>query len=408
MTLRSLYLDLNSFFASCEQQHDPALRGRPVGVVPMITDTTSLLAASVQAKKFGCRTGTRVWEAKRLCPDIVLIASNTDRYLEMHRKVKEAVDTVLPIEKVWSIDEMHCTLLGAQRQREVAVELAGRIKRALREHCGACMTCSIGIAPNRMLAKLGTDMKKPDGLVVIEQSELPQRLWPLKLTDFAGIGAKTEKRLRRAGISSVREMCEASEADLRRAFESVIGAEWYHRLRGQEIIEKPTRTRSIGHEHVLGPSKRSRDGARGVLVRLIHKAAARARGKGFVAGSLGLYVRTVEGFKWKRELRLEPLTSDTITLVKVFAQAWEEYTAIAHGRVPMKVRTVLGDLELVSATTPMLFSERRPSDKLAQAMDKVNAKFGRNTICTASMSAFKSTAPTRIAFSNVPEMDERV
>jgi impB/mucB/samB family len=162
-----LFLDLNAFFASCEQQENPALRGKPVIVVQTPTDSACAIAASYAAKAFGIKTGTLVKEARRLCPDVIPVQANHRLYTDYHDRILTAVDTCLPVEKVCSIDEMACLLMGTERQVPVARQLALKVKRALRDQVGESLTCSIGIAPNVFLGKVGSDLLKPDGLVVI-------------------------------------------------------------------------------------------------------------------------------------------------------------------------------------------------------------------------------------------------
>jgi DNA polymerase-4 len=185
-----LFLDLNAFFASCEQQENPALRGQPVIVVQTLADSAVAIAASYAAKAFGVKTGTLVRDARRLCPAVVPVQANHRLYTEYHDLILEAVDTCLPVENVCSIDEMACKLMGTERQVQVARELAVKVKRALREQVGECLTCSIGIAPNVFLGKVGSDLQKPDGLVVITKADLPDILLGLQLQDIYGIGPR--------------------------------------------------------------------------------------------------------------------------------------------------------------------------------------------------------------------------
>ena len=152
--LRWLFLDMNSFFASCEQQENPALRGQPVAVLPMMADTTCAIAASYEAKAFGIKTGTMVREAKQLCPALRLVQARPKLYVEYHHRILEAIETRIPIEDILSIDEVACRLDRVQREPEAARKLALAVKAAIREQVGACLTSSIGIASNKLLAKL--------------------------------------------------------------------------------------------------------------------------------------------------------------------------------------------------------------------------------------------------------------
>src|SRR5438132_9853363 len=201
-----LFLDLNAFFASCEQQQSPALRGKPVIVVQTLTDSAVALAASYAAKAFGIKTGTLVRDARRICPHVIPVQANHRLYTDYHERILKAVDTCLPIEKVLSIDEMACRLMGTERQAPAARALALKVKRALREQLGECLTCSIGLAPNVFLGKVGSDLQKPDGLVVITKDAPPEILIGLDLQEIYGIGARMEQRLHHAGIVTVEQL----------------------------------------------------------------------------------------------------------------------------------------------------------------------------------------------------------
>src|SRR5688572_397269 len=175
--LRYLFLDLNAYFASVEQQENPELRGKPIIVAPVDSDNTVAIAASYEAKAYGVKTLTTVGDAKRLCPHIIIVDGNHRMYAAYHKKVIAAVETVLPVDKVCSIDEMRIRLLGTESPPEVARGFALKIKKAISEHAGDWLKCSIGIAPNPFLAKIGTEMQKPDGLVIIEAKDLPDKLF---------------------------------------------------------------------------------------------------------------------------------------------------------------------------------------------------------------------------------------
>src|ERR1700732_4603265 len=217
-TVQWLFLYLNAFCASCEQQEVPALRGKPIIVVQTLTDSACAIAASYPAKRLGVTTGTLLREARRICPDVIPVHANHRLYTEYHERILKAVDTCLPIEKVMSIDEMACRLMGTERQVPAARELAARVKRALREQVGECLTCSLGRAPNVFLGKVASDIQKPDGLVVITRANLPGVLLELELQDIYGIGERMEERLNRAGIFSVEHLWQASSHRLRQVW----------------------------------------------------------------------------------------------------------------------------------------------------------------------------------------------
>src|SRR3984885_129653 len=147
--LRWLLLDLNSYFALVEQELRPELRGKPIAVVPVMTDTTCAIAASYEAKAFGIKTGTPIWEARKKCPHLKVVQARPKLYVEYHHRIREAIETCIPIEAVMSIDEVACKLDKVQVQPHVAKELAVSIKDAIRDRAGGALLCSVGVAANR-------------------------------------------------------------------------------------------------------------------------------------------------------------------------------------------------------------------------------------------------------------------
>ncbi|HEY0267945.1 MAG TPA: DNA polymerase, partial [Methyloradius sp.] len=179
MQLGALYIDFNSYFASVEQQEVPQLRGKPIGVLPVMAETTCCIAASYEAKKYGVKTGTKVHEARKLCPQMIFVQARPELYVRYHHKLVDIIESCTHVEKTLSIDEMVCRLTGSQQIYENALALAQRIKSALRQQAGEYIRSSIGIAPNTFLAKLASNMQKPDGCVVLQSHELPEKLYAL-------------------------------------------------------------------------------------------------------------------------------------------------------------------------------------------------------------------------------------
>src|SRR5271168_598341 len=167
-----LFLDLNSYFASVEQEVRPELRGRPVGVVAVETDTTVCIAASYEAKAFGVKTGTMVKDARQMCPEMVFVEARHEIYVDYHHRIVKAVESCLPVTAVLSIDEMACRLMGRERPLLAAMRLAQQVKDAVKTQVGSTLQCSVGLAPNRYLAKIASDMEKPDGLVALTRDIL--------------------------------------------------------------------------------------------------------------------------------------------------------------------------------------------------------------------------------------------
>ncbi len=411
MTLRCLFVDFNSFFASVEQQDRPELRGRPVGVVPVVAATTCCIAASIEAKQYGIGTGTPVWEAMEKYPGIALVEARPARYVEVHHRLMKAIEDCIPHGEAASIDEVPCWLIGRERRRDNAVAIAHAIKRRITTEFD-WIRCSIGIAPNRFLAKTASDMRKPDGLTVLETGDLPHALHPLALRDLCGIGPSMERRLRAAGIDTVEQLCAATRERLRTAWGSVEGERFWLQLRGHELPERATRRGSIGHSHVLGPELRSYDGARSVLFKLLAKAAMRLRKDGFLAAGMAIRIRFVGlEHRFERDLSFAPI-DDTPTFLHLLGgqlQALEH--AAAKGRwqprrhPPLSVAVTLVGLEKAGDVSAELMDTRRRDRDMSRVVDRINQKYGNNAIYFGAMqhAIRHDAAPMRIPFSHVPE-----
>jgi DNA polymerase-4 len=413
MSLRSLFVDFNSYFASIEQHEAPVLRGRPVGVAPVDAETTSLIAASYEAKARGVGTGTLVREARERCPEIVIVTARPKLYVQWHERLKQAIDRAIPIAHVGSIDEMACELVGRQRGREEAERIARQVKAEIAKAApGGAIRCSIGIAPNPFLAKTAADMVKPDGLTVIEQADLPQALHGLALRDLCGIGASMEARLNADGIRTVAELAAAPKSTLRHAWGGIEGERMWGLLRGAWLPAAPTRRGSLGHSHVLGPELRTPEGALAVLKKLLVKAAMRLRRDGLLAGAMDVHIRFVgHEERWNGALAFDP-TDDSRELLRLLNLALDG--GRRPGRllpgpraVPLSVSVTLHRLAARAQTSGSLFAPARRQRGVDAVVDRINARFGFNKVYPAStQTALKyDAAPMRIPFNRIPEAD---
>ena len=417
MPLRYLFVDMNSFFASCEQQLRPELRGKPVAVIPTDADTTFCIAASYEAKAYGVKTGTPVWEAKKLCRKLICVEARHREYVIFHNRIVDAVGSVIPVRRINSIDEMSCKLLATEQRRETVVEIGRAIKEAIYRRAGDQMRCSVGAGPNEWLAKIGSDFHKPNGLTVLGDDDLPDRLHQLPLNAFPGVGPRMEKRLKLHGIFTTQQLCAAPAGVLAAVWGSkLLGEKWYRLLRGEDVPEKPTRRQTVGHSHVLPPDLRTDEGAYGVLVRLTHKAAARLRKVGYWAGGVSVGVSYLgepgtvaapSGWGkagWSAGCRF-PHRQDTPGVLQFVSDLWARRPP---GGVPFKVGMVLTDLRPAASATPSLFEVDRKQTDLSHAMDAVNAEFGGSVVHFGGMWGMKDAAPTRVAFTQIPDFDRRV
>jgi len=400
VTLRSLLVDFNSYFASVEQQVEPRLRGKPLGVVPMMADTTVCIAASVEAKQFGVKTGTKVGDAKKMCPGIEFVVARHEIYIDFHHRAVATVDSIVPVRAVLSIDEMDCELSGRWSDPARALDTARKVKVALARDIGECLRTSIGIGPNTFIAKTASDMVKPDGLVVIEKSQLPERLFELEVRALSGVGKQMEKRLHRFGIRTVKDLAARTKDELRSIWGGVGGDVMYDRIRGEQVANRDTDTHSISHSSVLGPERRNPEHAFAVLDRLTQKAAMRLRKADFYAGRMGVGIRYLDGSDWHAEMRLVD-TQDTMTFLHTLEKLWSKRPK--DRRTILKVQMAFSDFVAEANHTGSLFASEDRSKALYKTVDQLNIRFGRQAVYFASAHNARDRGGMHIAFNHIPD-----
>ncbi len=410
--LTALFIDCDSFFASVEQHLDPALRGRPVGVAPVMAESSCCIAASYEAKAFGVKTGTRVSDARIMCPGIAIVEAKPPEYIKIHHRIIEAVEECIHVEAVLSIDEMWAWLPLNWREPEFVMELGRKIKDTVTRDISPFVKVSIGAAPNKYLAKMASKMRKPDGLFLIEGKQLPEVLFELKLRDFTGIARSMEARLHAAGIHTTEELCRTKKQVLHGVWGGVMGDRLFHLLRGDEIPDIVSAKKTIGHSHVLPPDSRHPDSAWPVICKLLHKACERLRSHGLLTGSLTMQLAFFRGVAWGPEIRFSE-TDSTIFLMRMLDRLWKERP---EPRSPiLQVGVVLSKFCEKGNFTPELFSSAiadvmaagdKKQQRLDATIDKLRARYGRSVVYFGGVHNARDNAPMRISFTHIP--DERV
>ncbi|MGA9245633.1 MAG: DNA polymerase [Silvibacterium sp.] len=421
--IRWLFLDLNSYFASVEQELRPELRHRPIAVVPLVADTTCAIAASYEAKAFGVRTGTQVGEAKRLCPGIELVEARHEIYVKYHHKIVEAVGLCVPVSAVMSIDEMAASLIGREQPLMAAIDLAHRVKASIREHVGSTLRCSVGLAPNRYLAKIASDMEKPDGLVALTPDILEAALNGLVLRDLPGIGARMERHLNERGIRTMPQLLALSREQMNDAWGGIGGEKLWHWLRGEDFNDPELEhQKSISQSHVLPPEMRTHEGCNAVAHKLLHKAAMRLRTARLWTTNVSLSIKYAVPKADARRLHNSGIPQagwshgttviecqDNQTLVEALVKLWKLRPQGPQHQKPFYVGVWLGNLVPDHLHTLSLFSGLESESRrtrLSSTMDALNYKYGLDTLMPASMLLAKAAAPTRIAFTSIPDLFE--
>ena len=403
--LNWLYIDINSYFATIEQQVNPDLRNKPVAIVPLLSDSTCAIAASQEAKLKGINTGTRIYQAKKLCPELICIKARHNLYVEYHHKIFNEVDRYLHVDHIFSIDEGACRLTGKYCLEEEAVSIAKIIKKAIRDNVGDYITSSIGIAPNRYLAKIASNMQKPDGLSVINPSELSNKLYSLNLKSLPGIGSKTEERLIKNGITSIKQLCFLDRARLKALWGNVWGEKVWSLIRGADLPLEETRNSTIGHSKVLGSEQQHIQHARNVLINLVQKAASRLRAKELYTTCILLTVGLKSGNSIKESLKIE-LSSDSSTILKHIIKLWDKiFTNLDIKQIRLK-KVGISFYNLQTGSKQLTFedfSKQKKNQKLSEVLDAINKRMGINSV-SIGVATKTYVSEQIVAFGHIPEI----
>jgi DNA polymerase-4 len=383
-TIERLYLDFDGFFASVMQQTMPALRGRPVGVIPFETDKaqfTTVIACSKEAKAYGVKNVMRTPDAQKLCPDIVLVTQRPDLFRRAHNALLNEIACEIPIDTVKSIDELTCKL--APRDIRRPEDLAQRLKKRIAGNVGPHITCSIGFAANRLLAKMACKIDKPNGVTIWRPEQMPVPLLPLPLSEISGVGPRMEKRLNRAGISDMQSLLATQPKQMRALWGNVNGERMWYALHGYDLQAQPTGRSMYGHGRVLPPELRNIDKARDCARLLLSKAARRMRRDRFYANRLWVWLDLRQG-GWFGQRDLPSVQDDQACLV-----ALEHVWAKARRELPrrheiIRVGVTLLDLAPADGRQLDIFlnddRERQRWERITFSIDTLNRKFGKRVL----------------------------
>jgi len=377
-----MHIDLNSCFATVEQQARPMLRGRPVAIVNRRTEHTMIVTASYEAKAMGVKLGMRLREAKKLCPDLIGLESDPPKYHYVYRKMLEIMQSYSAHVTMKSIDEgvidFHQT---SESIRTRPLEDIGReIKQRLYAEIGNVMHCNVGIATNRFLAKTAASLHKPNGLDVIAADNLRATFAPLELEDLTGIARKFHARLNTVGIYTPLEFLDADEVTLRKmVFRSVCGTEWHQRLRGWEVDDRPNVLKTAGRQYVLESNTLSKTEILQRLHHLTESVGSKIRSQGKVARGVFVYAKTVERQYWHaRHMASAPFFSDQA----IYFQARQLFE-----RAPERIKEIgVTCYELSDNDDPQLSlfgDEMAKEQAVVSAIDDINQRYGARTIHSA-------------------------
>jgi DNA polymerase IV len=415
--IERLYIDFDCFFASVEQQLQPHLRQRPVGVLPFMSKASCIIAPSREAKAYAVKTGMRVKEALKLCPDLLFTPARHDIYVQLHHKIYQCIESCVHIDQACSIDEVVCTLLG--RERKNLETLAHRIRKILNNEIGTYISCSMGFAPNRLLAKIASDFKKPEGTVIWHPQQYAKQLFTLELRDLPGIGQSMGRRLEIANIHSVEKLYSMTAENMRTIWGSIEGERFWYSLHGYAIEPRPTSRCMFGHSRILTPENRNPRHARNCARLLTVKAARRLRRDERTASAFGLTLRFENKLKWFGEEHFAFATDDhtfLTALTKLWTSAMQCHSNNKN-KYPYRIKQVsiaIYHLNKSEHAQGDLFSNHEQSQQkqekwnnLTQTMDEIVKKYGNKA---ASLGVWEDPpggyAGAKIAFGRIPNLSD--
>jgi len=397
---RIMHIDLNSCFASVEQQANPLLRDKPIAVVHSDAPYGCILAPSVQAKLWGVKTGMTLQEGRDLCPWLIARVADPDKYREVHAKLAKLLDDYSDHVIPKSIDEFMMILPSIQGSNHCMV--AHEIKSHIKSEIGDYLRVSIGVSTNQILAKLASGLHKPDGFDVIDSHNFMDIYDSLPLQELCGINVRNEARLHRVGIFTVRQFYQADIQTLHSAFESVLGRYWYIYLRGYEVgADYHSPVKSFGQSYVL-PRPMEIQEWRPILAKLVAKAARRLRASGFSASSIYLALRFGDGTSWQASHKTDNFMFDDVSLLTSALNLYYHSVGVDyHSPVKpvKKITFTCFDLENDFGQLSCL-RDLVKEKLLTESQDKINDKWGEYTLTYGSMIGSQNHVRDAIAFDN--------
>ncbi len=376
-----MHVDMNAFFASVEQQANPALRGRPIAVIG--TGRTVVTTASYEARAFGVRTGMNTWQARQACPHITFVVGDNRKYAHTSARIVAMMRDYTPLVEVFSIDEAFLDVTGSLNLFGGAESIAYLLKARIRHEFG--LTCSVGIAPNKLLAKLASEMQKPDGLTIIAPERVPEVLEGLPVRELCGIGGKVERQLADLGIQTCGQLGRYPVAALKRRF-GVVGEKLSRMGRGQDeapVIppEKEDPVKSIGHSMTLEQDVTGRDTLARYLLQLAEMVGRRARRHAVSGRTVHLTVRYADFVTVGRQ---QTRVSPTSRSQEIYRDAVTLLDSLDLTRPVRLVGVSVSGLVHQASQLP-LFDGERKATLLAAAMDEANDRFGEFAVTFASI-----------------------
>lgn len=379
------HIDFDSFFASCEQQFDPSLRNKPIGVTAT-NGRTCIIAASREAKRFGVKNVTRVWEAQKLCPQIIPVPAHFEKYWEVTQKFLDICKDYSPYVELFSLDEVFIDFTSTEKLFGGRYKALDLIKRRIRREIGEYITVSVGLSHNKLLAKLGSGMDKPNGFTEIKKYEIEKVYSNTELTDFCGIGYRIEKRLNAMGIYTPLELRNTPLEALIAEFKEAEGK--FLKSLGMGVDERPvvpyylpSETKSVGRNYCLPRNEFDQRIIQQTIFELCEEVGIKLRRINKKAKTIGMFLGGASSWHGRKTVvNYISQGKDIFRICKMLYDEWGLENLPSQQGMIRQVSIWTGNLEDSSNLTISMFDQVEKPPKLLKVMDEINERFGAHTI----------------------------
>ncbi|NQU16808.1 MAG: DNA polymerase IV [Candidatus Saganbacteria bacterium] len=380
-----LHLDMNAFFASVEQAANPALKGKPIVVGGGIKKGSVVAAASYEAKAFGIKNGMSTWEAKRLCPHLITVIGDMAKYIYTSKIITGMLRDYTDLVEIFSIDEAFMDISKTKNNFGGEIKLAQEIKKRIKKRFG--LTCNIGIGPNKLMAKLAGELKKPDGLIILKKEDIPEKIKDVAVKKLCGIGKKTEKYLAELGVKTFGQLNKYPREKLVKRFGLAYGEQLYQMGQGNGSSTvapyyKETHAKSMGHSYTLPKLTNDMDQVKGYLLRLSEQVGRRLRRDNYRGNVIHLSLGFGNYKFWGKQKKIEDYINDGYRIFKLAEKTLDQRTTTDDQIrfVGVSVSNLIHNLDQIS-----IFEPDENKKRLLKTIDKLNNRYGEFTIERASI-----------------------
>jgi DNA polymerase-4 len=398
-----LFCDLNSAFASIEQQANPLLRGKPIVVAAYNSPNGCVVAPSIEAKRYGIKTGMTVRDARLLYPPVIVRTPDPPKYRAVHLQFRKIFRDYSPYVTPKSIDEVVIDLTDTlELYKGSILDLGREIKKRIKKEIGEWLLCSIGVSTNRFLAKLAASLHKPDGLDLIDHTNVLDVYKRVTLLDLNGINTRFQARLNAYGIFTPLEFYNAPMDKLKKqVFQSILGYYWYMRLRGYEIDAVDFKRKSFGNSYALGKQTSDPRELARLLMKLCEKTGRRLRRARYSAQGVSVYTVYTDLSWWHISRKFD---LPVYTTREVYIKALRLLNSSGYKKTVRNLAVSVYDL--IPSTSEQLELFASPTHKVAEALDKINDRWGEFVVIPALMMGMGDIILDRISFGGIKELEE--